>query len=228
MNEYKPYDSFDDCLDSCTALGEEQTIWCMAAAAAAMGKLDLIAIAAHRSWYKRLVILPLYEALLQTYLFAGFPAALQALDTLAITLEKADIAFSPPPLEPYNVDEFRRRGEELCAKVYTSAYQPMRERLKKIMPQLDDWMIVEGYGKVLSRPGLSILQRELITVSILTCGKGTVQLFSHLRGALNVGATQTQCEEAIQCVQYMVGKNRCLDALEVLRRVLQPRTATTD
>ncbi|MEW5994266.1 MAG: carboxymuconolactone decarboxylase family protein, partial [Candidatus Zixiibacteriota bacterium] len=47
----------------------------------------------------------------------------------------------------------------------------------------------EGYGKVLSRPGLGIIDRELAIVSCLVIDRREKQLHSHIRGAANVGAS---------------------------------------
>jgi 4-carboxymuconolactone decarboxylase len=49
-------------------------------------------------------------------------------------------------------------------------------------------MIVEGYGKVLSRPGLDLPRRELCIVAACAHTGQDRQLHSHLRGALNAGA----------------------------------------
>ena len=49
-------------------------------------------------------------------------------------------------------------------------------------------MELEGYGKVLSRPGLDIVDREMVIVACLAMENRVSQLHSHLRGALNVGA----------------------------------------
>ncbi len=139
------------------------------------------------------------EALLQSYLFAGFPAALDALGCvaecwLAKGLAGSDVA------EVYNVDEFRRRGEELCFSIYGSVYQKMMDRFESISPSMRSWMIIEGYGKTLSRDGLSSLERELCIVCMLAALERPSQLYSHVRGALAMGASAEQlrnCEHAV-------------------------------
>lgn len=49
-----------------------------------------------------------------------------------------------------------------------------------------EWLIIEGYGKVLGRKGLSLKERELCIVSILSAMKFEEQLYSHIIGAINV------------------------------------------
>ncbi|MFM8772019.1 MAG: carboxymuconolactone decarboxylase family protein, partial [Candidatus Kapaibacterium sp.] len=69
---------------------------------------------------------------------------------------------------------------------------------------MQSWMIIEGYGKTLSRKGLPVLERELCIVCMLAALDKPAQLYSHVRGAFNVGATAdhlAQCENVIieQC-----------------------------
>ncbi len=59
-------------------------------------------------------------------------------------------------------------------------------------PELADWILEEGYGRVLSRPVLSIRERELIVVAVLAALRLPLQLESHVRGALRVGATAAE------------------------------------
>lgn len=136
--------------------------------------------------------LMLHEALLQLYLFAGFPAAL---DSLSIADEECKGIlgdFSWSPAEPYNQELFQRRGLELCSQIYGSVFNNLIERLGKVSPELTSWMIVEGYGKTLSRDNLNIVARELCNVCVLAVLDRQTQLRSHVRGALLVGATIEQ------------------------------------
>jgi 4-carboxymuconolactone decarboxylase len=59
-------------------------------------------------------------------------------------------------------------------------------------------MIVEGYGKVLARPGLDLARRELCIVAVCAATGQERQLHAHLRGALNVGAAPAEIEEVLQ------------------------------
>ena len=137
-----------------------------------------------------------YEALTQLYLFCGFPAALEGLLCLHNVVQMIP-DLTPTQPEAYDPAAFAARGEELCRRIYTSAYDKMRERLAAAAPDLDQWMIVEGYGKTLARPQLDIGTRELLIVAVLCVGGWERQLFSHLRGALNVGTDAAACRAVI-------------------------------
>ena len=58
-------------------------------------------------------------------------------------------------------------------------------------------MVVEGYGRVLGRPGLTLVIRGLCIVVTLAVTGASKQLYSHLRGALNVGAPPADVDLAL-------------------------------
>jgi 4-carboxymuconolactone decarboxylase len=130
----------------------------------------------------------LYETILQSHLFLGFPRMLQAAECLHQTVP----AFRPKPLPPLGPDEatqWLERGQELCRRVYNSNYDALKSRVEKMAPEIFLWMELEGYGKVLSRPGLDIVDREMAIVACLMVENREAQLHSHIRGALSVGAS---------------------------------------
>jgi len=74
----------------------------------------------------------------------------------------------------------------------------LRANVAAIHPALDRWMVSEGYGKVLGRPGLDLVHRELCIVGLLAAGVWDDQLYSHLRGALLAGAPVASVGRALQ------------------------------
>ena len=134
------------------------------------------------------------EALLQSYLFLGFPSAIEALRRWRS--RKAD----PALVAEEDWTLWLERGEKVCATVYGDHYVPLRQNIARFHPDLDRWMVVEGYGKVLGRPGLGLGIRELLILAMLVVSgeRGRRQLRSHLQGALNAGVAPEDVEEAIQ------------------------------
>ena len=96
------------------------------------------------------------ELLLQSYLFAGFPRTLNAMREWR--REHPEPVAPPADGTP---EAWRADGERTCAVVYGAFYERLRENIRHLHGALDDWMIVEGYGKVLSRPGLDLVRRIL-------------------------------------------------------------------
>jgi 4-carboxymuconolactone decarboxylase len=71
--------------------------------------------------------------------------------------------------------------------VYGRFYEKLRRNIVALHPELDSWMIVEGYGKVLSRTALDLGRRELCIVAACVASGQDRQLHSHLHGSRNVG-----------------------------------------
>lgn len=147
------------------------------------------------------------ELLLQTYLFAGFPRALNAMrEWRRIRHVRADGA--PSPARPGAVDDWREAGEATCAVVYGPMYERLRSNIRALHPALDDWMLVDGYGKVLSRPGLDLRHRELCIVAACAAAEQDRQLHSHLHGAVNVGVPPAVIDMTIAALADIIGAAR--------------------
>lgn len=84
----------------------------------------------------------------------------------------------------------RRRGERLCRRIYGEVYGKMISRMRGFHPDLATWILEDGYGKVLSRPVLTVVERELLVVAVLGALKVPAQLKSHVYGAARVGARE--------------------------------------
>jgi 4-carboxymuconolactone decarboxylase len=143
------------------------------------------------------------EVILQTYLFAGFPRALNA----ARDWRRISGRSAPTPAEDgeREVLDFAERGEATCATVYGEFYDRLRVNIRELHPALDRWMITEGYGKVLGRPLLDLARRELCVVAACAIARQDRQLHSHLHGALNAGAAAGVVTAALQVVSPLIG-----------------------
>lgn len=128
----------------------------------------------------------LMEWALQIHLFDGFPASIEALRLLAEldgpVPRAAVLREESPP------DQRRRRGEELFRQVYGNHAAEVKQALAGRSPELLEWILDHGYGRVLSRPGLDPADREVLAVAILARKGWRHQLRAHLRGALACGA----------------------------------------
>jgi 4-carboxymuconolactone decarboxylase len=181
------------------------------------------------------------ELLLQTYLFAGFPRALNAMREWRRRVPQSPngvvLSAAKDPLQKQvvrevyteersderahddNAVEWESRGRETCRAVYGRMYDKLRENIQGLHPALDAWMIVEGYGKVLSRPGLDLPRRELCIVAACVASGQDRQLHSHLHGALNVGVPAPVIREALESLTPVVGGERVNAARLLFERV---------
>jgi 4-carboxymuconolactone decarboxylase len=92
------------------------------------------------------------------------------------------------------------RGSAVCAAVYGRAYHKLLLNLRSLHPALEDLVLVDAYGKVIGRPGLDLKRRELCTVATIAVLGAAQQLHSHLRGALNTGATRAEVEQVLAVI----------------------------
>ena len=139
------------------------------------------------------------ELLLQTYLFAGFPRAVNGM---------REWRRVHPTVAVVSGEAVTGAGEATCARVYGSMYDRLRENIRRLHPLLDDWMIDEGYGKVLSRPGLDLPRRELCIVAACAATNQDRQLHSHLHGARNAGASVAAVDATIESLSDLIGTDR--------------------
>jgi len=156
------------------------------------------------------------EIILQSYLFAGFPRTLNAARAWRA------VSGSPAPADDdeASVDDletWRGRGEETCAIVYGDNYKKLRQNIRDLHPALDEWMIVDGYGKVLSRPGVDLKTRELCVVAACAVSGQQRQLHSHLHGALNAGASGGELAAVLDALTDLISR----DDLSRYRQLLQ-------
>ena len=160
------------------------------------------------------------EALLQSYLFAGFPRALNAMREWRKVSGRIAPIHDEGAEHEHRAGQWRTEGEETCARVYGEMYEKLRVNIAELHPALDAWMVVEGYGKVLSRPGLDLVRRELCIVAVCAVAKQDRQLQSHLHGALNVGATPGQIAGAFAALDGLVDPDYLSRALAMFTKVL--------
>jgi 4-carboxymuconolactone decarboxylase len=141
------------------------------------------------------------EVILQAHLFIGFPDALNAL-----SLWREVSGHPPPPPLDDDPGGWEARGERVCARVYGGSYRRLRENVRALHPDVDGWMVAGGYGRVIGRPGLDLATRELCIATLLAVWRVPRQLHSHLRGALNAGASVARVDAAVDAACA------CLDA----------------
>lgn len=184
------------------------------------------------------------ELVLQSYLFSGFPRALNAArewrrvvpaspaDTAADTAADGandrttadganDATTATTAADDYTqLDVWRQRGEATCAAVYDGMYEKLRQNIRQLHPALDTWMVVEGYGKLLGRPALDLPRRELCIVAACAASLQDRQLHSHLHGALNVGVGPEALRATVDALAPALGPERVRSVHLLLARVV--------
>jgi len=165
------------------------------------------------------------EAILQCYLFAGFPAALEGLLVLRDTAGGRGRRRRPAKTSEREIIE---RGLRLCEKVYGDKYEALKKRSIELHPEIWEWMIREGYGKVLSRPPLDSRLRELCVVATLVVTGWERQLRSHVHGALNVGCPPGAVIHTVRTAGRIAGDWVAKWALRIAREEIARAQATRE
>jgi 4-carboxymuconolactone decarboxylase len=164
----------------------------VALSAALAAKDDALLDAALRRAGRDADAVAVEEAILQSYLFLGYPAALNAFARWRALTGSAAAA---PAADG---DVWAERGERVCQAVYGGQYERLRANVRRLHADMERWMVEEGYGKVLGREGLDLATRELCIVALLAVLGAPRQLYSHLRGAVNVGASEAEIGRALE------------------------------
>ncbi len=146
-----------------------------------------------------------YEIVLQSYLFLGFPRMLIAAETLNRILPEDKVYDGCKPISPGESQQWFDNGMDLYKRVYGRNNQLLMDRVSAMAPEVFRWMIIEGYGKVLSRPAVSVIARELSIIAFLMMENREKQLHSHIRGALNVGASPDLVRLVIEDIGLAAG-----------------------
>ena len=196
----------------------QQRILSLYSAAVAMADPSILESVINMAGKNNISSKQLYEIILQSYLFVGFPRMIEAADHLSSIIE---IDGGHPRLTPVSSEESEKwfiEGQKLCQKVYGEKYDILRKRVESFAPEIFRWMIYEGYGKVLSRPGLNIVDRELAIISCLIVELRERQLYSHIIGALNVGADEKLVMQVVEDMEIFSGEG-CHMALKILNKL---------
>lgn len=160
------------------------------------------------------------ELLLQLHLFVGFPRVLNAFaewrELSGVAGPDKDVESGAPGQE---LQDWTARGDETCRAVYGLRYEPLRANVRALHPALDEWMVRDGYGRVLGRPGLPLRVRELCVVAACAASEQMPQLRSHLYGSLNCGSTGAELAAVLGALSDLIPEGQIAAARAELERV---------
>ncbi|MFF3172499.1 carboxymuconolactone decarboxylase family protein [Streptomyces sp. NPDC057900] len=109
-----------------------------------------------------------------------------------------------------------------------SAPTPL-EALSDIAPDLARYAVEFAYGDLYTRPGLTLPQRQLVTVAALAAlGNAEPQLRFHIAGALNVGCTRREVVEVLMHTLVYAGFPAALNGIAAARAVFTEHPGTAD
>ncbi|WP_433576903.1 carboxymuconolactone decarboxylase family protein [Nocardia brasiliensis] len=131
--------------------------------------------------------------------------------------------------QPTGDNDRFERGLALLKEIGGPEGPAVLESLGDIAPDLGRITVEFGYGDILSRPGLTLRERELTTVGALAAlGHAAPQLRWHINGALNVGCTRTEIVEVLIHASVYAGFPAALNGLTAAKEVFAARTDLPD
>src|SRR3989475_47340 len=147
------------------------------------------------------------ELLLQSLLLVGYPLALVGFGVwreVTGPVARGGGGAGASAGEELAHEEWQawaERGAQVCAAVDGRAYHKLLVNLRSLHPALEDLVLVDAYGKVIGRPGVDMKRRGLCTGAAIAVLGTAQQVDSHLRGALNTGATREEIEAVLALVE---------------------------
>jgi 4-carboxymuconolactone decarboxylase len=122
----------------------------------------------------------------------------------------------------------RERGERLLRLVDGDAVADnLLRTYGDFAPDFLTYLTEFAFGTIYAREG-DLRQRELIAISsLITMGDCERQLETHVHGAFNVGLTQAEIVEAVMTLIPYVGFPKALNALAVVKRVVDKRARSS-
>lgn len=153
------------------------------------------------------------ETFIHATVYAGFPAALNALAAArevftaraeaGTDAEPEPESAAVPATESTPADERYARGIALLQEVDGPAGPRVVDSLADLAPDLGRFVVEYVFGDVYPRTGLDFPTRELASVAMCTAlGTAAPQLRVHLRAFLNVGGTR---EEIVALLTQLAG-----------------------
>lgn len=162
----------------------------------------------------KLSVLFFEEVMIHLSLVLGYPTLIEGMSLLSQVKTKAGYTDS------HRSSPLNRNGDgiKVLKKIYGNQTERMFENLSKLNRELPGWITSEVYGKVFTRRGLLLKERELINVTVLFLQGYQKQLFSHIRGSLRVDIKKRSLIKILEWLgkEYSVDPK---DALDIVGKI---------
>lgn len=149
------------------------------------------------------------EILIQTYAYAGFPRALNAINSLITVLDKRQSEGIKDKVgksaQKVDIDNKFEYGNQTQIRLIGG---PTTGRYKTEVPTIDRFLKEHLFADIFSRGILDDKQREISTVAVLASIEGlTPQLSSHLKVALHTGVSADKLYEVLDLTGSIKGRS---------------------
>lgn len=196
------------------------------AAFTATGNMPQLEIAFAEGLNAGLTVNEIREILVHAYAYAGFPRALNGINTFMAVLDerqkrgiKDNIGKDASPV-PVDFDR-RAYGHKVRNSLVRGDMSKPTGGWQVFAPIIDRFLVEHLFAEIFVRDVLTHQERQLATISILAAMTGTeAQLRSHLRVSMNVGWSKAQIGDYIAVLRQKVGIEVAERATKVLHDML--------
>lgn len=105
--------------------------------------------------------------------------------------------------------------------IWGDAKRAIERRLTRLDPDLERYVREFAYGDIYARGVLEPKVQEFLAVAMLIALGNPEELKTHLRGALNSGATETELREVLLFALPYLGFPRVIGAFALLKDLLE-------
>lgn len=113
----------------------------------------------------------------------------------------------------------RAKALALLERLDPEAPSRVAENLDGLSDDFLEVVLGFAFADVVSRPGLDLRTREMLTVSaLMAMGTAPGQLEFHIRAALNVGVTREEIVEILLQIAVYAGVPACMNGIAAARK----------
>lgn len=216
-----------------TALSRRQKSIIPIAAFTASGDLMPLENAFAEGLDAGLTVNEIKEILIHSYAYAGFPRALNSINTFIAVMNKRKeqgindtIGREATPL-PSDFD-INAYGHEVRNTLVGRDISKRTSGYAAFTPAIDRFLVEHLFADIFYRDLLNYQDRELATISILAAMNGTApQLKAHLNVSMNVGLSKSQLEDCVSVLRQKVSAESAKKATKALHELMEINSVQT-
>jgi 4-carboxymuconolactone decarboxylase len=164
------------------------------------------------------------EVIMQVGGYAGLGIASEAMASLAEVLDADRPDRHDPPAPEIGADADRlTRGRAMLATLRPDLANSPMPPPHPFAPDWSRWLAETAFGDLWSRPGLTLIERERVTLAVLISLGRHAEIRSHVGIASNLGIPPDELGEEIMHLAVYAGFPGAVDAMRIAAEVLDRR-----
>lgn len=197
------------------------------AAVTATGNLPKLKIELNNGLDAGLTVNQIKEVIVHIYAYAGFPRSIRGLQTFMTVLDerKGKGIYDKMGKDASAIDETEskyERGKKILEELTKTPQPKTLSGYSAFAPVMDSFLKEHLFADIFERDVLTYLERELVTVSVLSSIGGVEPMLrSHLTICVNVGLTPAQLQQFVSIIKSTIGQKEGDIAQSVLDEVLK-------